>query len=66
MTELNDAGRGLGSLVGGHLIVSLGLPAAFRSYSAIALGAGFLYIVFHFGYFKRKLAARGKLSLEKI
>ncbi|XP_071527991.1 major facilitator superfamily domain-containing protein 6-like [Panulirus ornatus] len=51
-------GQGVGSLVGGHLIAGLGMPAAFRTFSAIALSAGLFYVIFHFSYTKKKLAAR--------
>ncbi|XP_069191149.1 major facilitator superfamily domain-containing protein 6 isoform X1 [Procambarus clarkii] len=63
MTGLTGAihfslGRGLGSLVGGHLINNLGLPAAFRAYGGIAAGSGILYVLIHFCYIKKKLSAR--------
>ncbi|XP_071534119.1 major facilitator superfamily domain-containing protein 6-like [Panulirus ornatus] len=57
-------GRGVGSLLGGYLITVFGLPGAFRTFGLISLTSGVLYVLLHFCFLKKRLAAKEEENAE--
>ncbi|XP_064096936.1 major facilitator superfamily domain-containing protein 6-like isoform X1 [Macrobrachium nipponense] len=48
-----SVGRGVGSLLGGYLIASIGLSNTFLAFSSLSFASGILYIIIYFTYLRK-------------
>lgn len=57
-----SVGRGVGSLLGGYLIATVGLSNTFLVFSSMSLGCGILYIIVYFTYLKNVMLTGKELK----
>jgi len=58
-------GRGVGAFLGGVVINKFGTPRGFQIFGCIAIGSGFLYIILHNLFLKRKIEQVDTANIEK-